>query len=110
MPLENLYLFMRQALKTVGVRDTNEKLVGISILSGSRDEAILGGLAVDPAHQHRGLAKAMTDITVEAADQLGVRQIVAELSATNSLQTYYQQLGFMLLAGSQPPRLIRSRA
>lgn len=69
-------------------------LVAVAKLIERGDEAHLITLAVDPGHQHRGIARNLVKLRVQLAEQAGALSIHTLLKSTNTLPTLYEELGF----------------
>jgi len=76
---------------------TSPKIVGFAALHRVIDEAELRNLAVDPEHQHQGVAKALLEEARRRMLVQGARRIFLEVRASNApaLELYYS-VGFGL--------------
>jgi ribosomal-protein-alanine acetyltransferase len=78
-------------------RDVPE-VAGFAVFHGVMDEAELRNIAVDPAHQRRGIARALLAAGIRTMQESGVRQIFLEVRASNRpALAFYRAAGFHLL-------------
>lgn len=85
---------LRQSLFSVGVRDSDKKLVGVAFLAGNVRHAIMSDLCVNPSHQRKGIGEGIMSELFEAAYGLNVSYIYAELSKTNPFRNKMILSGF----------------
>jgi N-acetylglutamate synthase-like GNAT family acetyltransferase len=82
-------------LQDVGVRDSDHSLVGFGSLAFRGEYGELGNFVVSPAHQSKGIGKAIIDARLAMADAAGITSLyIAPLEPTNTLRSYYAQKGF----------------
>ena len=79
----------------------HEQPVGFSLFRTVADEAELLLLAVDPAHQHRGIGRRLLEQFVEQARASGVRRVHLEVRDGNPAVQMYRRAGFRP-AGRRP--------
>lgn len=98
------------------VAEADGAIVGTGVTTVNGSVAWIGTIWVDPAWRGRGLGKALTLATIEAAEGAGCRTLV--LVATEAGQPLYEGLGFRVqtryrileatgLADGQPDRRMR---
>jgi N-acetylglutamate synthase-like GNAT family acetyltransferase len=92
--LERWKICIDQSLAVVGVRDSNSKLIGMACLVGNVRHAILCDLAVNPAHQHKGIGAAIMSELLKTADSNDVSYLYAELANANPFRDSMIQSGF----------------
>ena len=85
---------IEQSFAIIGVRDSDSKLVGMACLAGNIRHGVLCDLAVNPAHQHKGIGVAIMSELLKAADRVGVSYLYAELADTNPFRDSMIQSGF----------------
>ncbi len=73
-------------------------LAGFAIVRRMLDESELLLLAVHPAMQRCGMARAMIEYWRAAARKGGVERLLLEVRADNMARTLYQQMGFSRIA------------
>lgn len=79
----------------IGVRTVAGELSGFGSLAYYRTEGELCDLVVDPRHQRRGIAKALIAARLAIAERAGITDLYSPpLAPTNTLRTYYFELGF----------------
>ncbi len=83
-----------QSLAVVGVRNTEQELVGMACLTGSVRHAVLCDLAVDPSHQRKGIGAAIMSELYKAINDIGISYVYAELASTNPFRESMIQSGF----------------
>lgn len=72
-----------------------QQVVAFQVLSFVLDESHLLNIAVAPAFQRRGIARALLEHTLEAVGKKGTRQMFLEVRASNvRAQALYLSLGF----------------
>jgi GNAT superfamily N-acetyltransferase len=103
----------------VGVRDSAEELVGIASVIHKDNSGELINLVVKPAHQSKGIGKALINERIRLAEAAGIDSFYIEIpEPTNSLHmpaepngqrdSYYFELGFQskpngdMVRGPQP--------
>lgn len=84
-----------ESIASTGVRDETSKLVGVGFLAGNARHAVLCDFIVSPDHRGKGLGRAILNKRVNLADELEIPYLYTELAPTNSLKTYYEELGFI---------------
>jgi GNAT superfamily N-acetyltransferase len=84
-----------RSIASVGVRDTVGELVGVGFLAGNPRHAVLCDFLVHPGHRGQGLGRAILHRRVNIADQSEIPYLYIELSPTNRLRSYYEELGFI---------------
>lgn len=87
---------LNDSLATVGVRHENNALVGVGFLAGNIRQAILCDLVVAPDHRSKGIGKEIVNRRLNIADRLGIRYLYVDLAPTNTLASYYGDLGFVV--------------
>jgi ribosomal protein S18 acetylase RimI-like enzyme len=71
------------------------KLGRATPLESSRHVLMIRGLAVDPAHQRRGVGRALIEAAVDVAAARGVRRLTLRVLAPNSgARALYEACGF----------------
>lgn len=98
--LERWQSCIDQSLAIIGVRDSNSNLVGMSCIAGNVRHAVLCDLAVNPAHQHKGIGVAIMSELFKTADGMGVSYLYAELADTNPFRDSMMRLGFKVTGDS----------
>lgn len=96
----------------VGVRDADDELVGFGSVAHNGHAGMLGDFVVSPAHQGRGIGKAIISERLRLAEEVGVTTLsIPNLEPTNTLRTYYLRHGFIPTASGllvravvKPPR------
>lgn len=83
-----------RSLAIISVRDSNSNLVGMACLAGNVRHGVLCDLAVNPAHQHKGIGAAIMSELLKTADSIGVSYLYAELADTNPFRESMMQSGF----------------
>ncbi len=79
----------------VGVRAALGRLVGFGSIAYGEGEGELCDFVVSPAHQGRGIGKAIIRQRLALADELGVTSLyLPDFEPTNTLRTFYLQNGF----------------
>jgi len=74
------------------------ELVGFAAFHRVMDEAELRNIAIDPAHQRKGIARALLAAGIRALQEFGVRQLFLEVRASNQpARAFYAAAGFRLL-------------
>ncbi len=75
------------------------KVLGFAAFHRVIDEADLGNIAVDPAHQHQGIGRALLQEARRRLQALGAKRVFLEVRESNhpAMQLYYS-LGFGLQA------------
>lgn len=91
---------IEQSLAIIGVRDSNSDLVGMACLTGNVRHAVLCDLAVNSAHQHKGIGAAIMSELLKAAASIDVSYLYAELADTNPFRTSMIQSGFKVTGDS----------
>lgn len=74
------------------VADVEGEVVGTGVLCVNGAVGWIGTVWVEPAWRRRGIARALTQATLDAADEAGCRTLV--LVATSEGRPLYEQLGF----------------
>lgn len=78
---------------------TPSKALGFAAIQQVLDEAELRNMAVDPAHQRRGLGRALVEEATRRLFTEGVKQIFLEVRASNQpALELYLSLGFGILS------------
>lgn len=72
-------------------------IAGFALLRAIADEAELLLIAVDPAHQHKGIGAALVDDFVAFATARGARRLHLEVRDGNSAILLYERAGFILV-------------
>jgi ribosomal-protein-alanine N-acetyltransferase len=79
----------------VVVADAGTQLAGFAIAEFGDSMAHLWLLAVQPAHQRRGIGSALIDWLIESALTAGLGRITVQMRASNfAARCFYQALGF----------------
>lgn len=78
----------------VGARDQNDSLIGYGRLGVEGTWGIMGDFGVHPDARHQGIGRAIVRQRVEIAQQIGLVHLLADLEPTNTLGSYYAELGF----------------
>ena len=74
------------------------EVVGFAVFHRVMDEAELRNIAIDPAHQRKGIARALLAAGMRTARQFGVRRLFLEVRASNQpAVAFYASAGFELL-------------
>lgn len=89
-----------QSLAIIGVRDTASNLIGIACIAGNVRHAVLCDLAVNPAHQHKGVGAAIMRELLKISQDLGVSYLYAELADSNPFREQMLQSGFKVTGDS----------
>jgi GNAT superfamily N-acetyltransferase len=77
------------------VRDAAGELVGFGRVLQLGANGELCDFTVSPAHQHKGIGKAIIDERLRRAEASGIRSFyMPYLTTTNTLRSYYEELGF----------------
>jgi ribosomal-protein-alanine N-acetyltransferase len=80
---------------TLVARDRNS-VVGFAVMRFGDERAHLILLAVEPAHQRRGVARRMLEWLVDSACVAGMTSVHVELRASNAAAfAFYRSLGFV---------------
>lgn len=74
------------------VADSDGELVGIGVLCVNGPAGWIGTVWVEPSWRRRGIGRAVTQATLDAADEAGCRTLV--LVATSEGRPLYERLGF----------------
>src|SRR5262245_21874441 len=88
----NLQFVARHPQARPFVADADGELVGIGVLCVNGPVGWIGTVWVEPAWRRRGIATALTQAAIDAADAAGCRTLV--LVATAEGRPLYEQLGF----------------
>jgi predicted N-acetyltransferase YhbS len=88
----NLQFVARHPEARPFVADAEGELVGTGVLCVNGRVGWIGTVWVEPAWRRRGIARALTQATLDAADEAGCRTLV--LVATEEGRPLYEQLGF----------------
>jgi 8-oxo-dGTP diphosphatase len=91
--------FRERLAMDVLVAEVDGQVVGflalsfVSVLSGLR--ALIGDLAVDPAHQRRGIGAALVEAAVQRADRRGATHLLVDTSRGDpDTRAFYRACGF----------------
>ncbi len=76
----------------------SDKLAGFAIVRRMLDESELLLIAVHPAAQRSGMARAMIEYWRTEAQKCGVERLLLEVRADNPARRLYQKMGFSWLA------------
>src|SRR5208282_4525087 len=77
---------------------SSPEVVGFAVFHRVMDEAELRNLAIDPAHQRKGIARALLAAGIRAIQESGVRRLFLEVRASNQPALgFYASAGFQLL-------------
>lgn len=77
------------------VADDDGTVVGYAGLCAYPDDAYVQTIAVAPAHQHRGVGRALLSALLDAACARGCRRVDLEVRADNGVaMRLYEQFGF----------------
>jgi ribosomal protein S18 acetylase RimI-like enzyme len=85
---------IKQSLFTVGVRNSEGKLVGMASLAGNVRHAVMCDLCVNPNDQNKGIGEAIMHQLYEAVAALNIRYVYAELSKANPFKAKMVLSGF----------------
>jgi ribosomal-protein-alanine N-acetyltransferase len=81
----------------LGIENPPE-VAGFAVFHRVMDEAELRNIAVDPAHQRKGIARALFAEGIRTLQESGVRQLFLEVRASNQpALAFYAAAGFQLL-------------
>ena len=72
------------------------RAAGFSLMRAVADEAELLLIAVDPAHQHRGIGQALVSDFITAATAKGATRLHLEVRDGNPAIALYERVGFTL--------------
>ena len=81
------------SLRLARIRDSG-RAVGFSLTRSVADETELLLIAVDPAHQRRGIGRVLLDDFVEQARAQGTRRAHLEVREGNGAMAMYRDAGF----------------
>jgi N-acetylglutamate synthase-like GNAT family acetyltransferase len=107
-------LLERQRLTRDGVEDHVQttvvareglRVVGTATLELHADGALLRSLAVETAHQGRGLGKALTDAALQLAQSHGVRDVFL---LTISAERFFPRFGFETITREAVPASVQT--
>lgn len=84
-----------QSITVVGVGHPTQSLVGVGFLAGNPRHAILCDFVVHPNHRGQGIGQAILNRRINIAEELEIPYLYTELSPTNRLMGYYEDIGFM---------------
>jgi ribosomal-protein-alanine N-acetyltransferase len=74
------------------------EVVGFAVFHRVMEEAELRNIAIDPAHQRKGIARALLAAGMRTMQELGVRRLFLEVRASNHpARALYASAGFELL-------------
>ena len=74
------------------------EVAGFAVFHRVMDEAELRNIAIDPAHQRKGIARALLAVGIRTMQEFGVRQLFLEVRASNyPALAFYASTEFQLL-------------
>ncbi|MGA3327455.1 MAG: ribosomal protein S18-alanine N-acetyltransferase [Terriglobia bacterium] len=77
---------------------SSPEVIGFAVFHRVMDEAELRNLAIDPAHQRKGIARALLAAGIRAMQESGVGRLFLEVRASNQPALgFYASAGFQLL-------------
>ena len=77
---------------------SSPEVAGFAAFHRVMDEAELRNMAVDPAHQRKGIARALLTAGIRTLQESGVRRLFLEVRASNQpALAFYASVGFQLL-------------
>lgn len=82
------------SLAIVGVRDINERLVGVAFLAGNYRHAVFCDLTVNPEFQHIGIGESIMYKIMEEIERLEIFYVYTDLAETNPFKEKMIQSGF----------------
>jgi len=88
------------SIATIGVRDSNDKLVGAAFLAGNLRHAVICDLTVNPDHQFKGIGGAIMFKIMDKISEMDIPFIYTELVETNPFREKILQSGFKVTGGS----------
>jgi ribosomal-protein-alanine N-acetyltransferase len=74
------------------------EVAGFAVFHRVMEEAELRNIAIDPAHQRKGIARALLEVGIRTMQEFGVRRLFLEVRASNHpALALYASAGFQLL-------------
>ena len=74
------------------------EVAGFAVFQRVMDEAELHNIAIDPAHQRKGIARALLELGIRILQKSGTRRLFLEVRASNQPALgLYASVGFQLL-------------
>lgn len=79
----------------LGVRDSNDQLVGFANIVHKGRSGELTDFVVSPDHQSKGIGRALIDSRLAIAEAANIDSLfISDPEPTNNLRTYYHDQGF----------------
>ena len=99
---EDYLLWSRDPLGTILVAEAEDSglpvVAGFAVFHRVMDEAELRNIAIDPAHQRKGMARALLEAGIRALHAAGARRLFLEVRGSNQpALALYASAGFQLL-------------